>query len=177
MWQLVWLAHSQSTRGVCWPSKSYRPGQAKAGLGLDNYIKYNVIKKKNHKKKDLPKGTRRKDFITEPCLLGFNYRVWLTLLEDQIYFQDIKQYLTLSPPLFHSLHKRWLHMDAAAFGLESVRSHVWVCVLRISLGILTKSQLHRRWQGIVKEWGGRLGEAVGKTWWFIYRISVLRGKT
>lgn len=61
------------------------------------------------------------------------------------------------PPLFHSLHRRWLHMNATAFGLKSVRSHVWVCVLRISLVILMKSQLHRRWQGIVKELRGGWG--------------------
>lgn len=108
------------------------------------------------KKNDLPKEAKGKKLRTELCLSSVNCRVWLSLLIDQIDFQDLKQYLTLPPPpphFFRSLHKRGLRMNATALGLKSVRKHVWVCVLRISLGTLMKSQLHGRWQGIVKEWG------------------------
>lgn len=52
---------------------------------------------------------------------------------------------------------------------------VYICVLGISLGSRMKGELYRRWQRIAKE-GKRIDVALGKTWWFIYRMCVLGGR-
>lgn len=111
---------------------------------------------------------------------GVNCRDRLAVPKDQIDFLDLKQYLTLSAPLLFLLSALKMSPCERYCFWAQVCSEacVGVCVKDLSRHP-DEEPAPREMTGNSKRVreGGVLGEAVGKTWWFISRISVLRGKT